>query len=124
MFPSGELFAGFERGRGSADLRWLWLPSQNGLFAVTLHPHRWASPVVSAVKTIGVNNVPLWAPSQNGWLADLPQLHQAYFFPSCNLTMQGAAFLCVCSVIFFLVFGSVVSSALVNPCRDNLYVIS
>ena len=53
-----------------------WLPSQNGAELVCLHAQKYTVPVLSAVYAVGENALPLCDPSQNGWLADLPQEHQ------------------------------------------------
>ena len=70
------------RGRGIDGLRagrrqsMLWVPSQNGLSSVPLHPHRLKVPELSATKRWGWKLVVLWEPSQKGCLAERPQVHQ------------------------------------------------
>ena len=52
------------------------VPSQNGGFLVCLQPQK-ATRFFSVNSTsIGENEVPVWEPSQNGWVFDLPQRHQ------------------------------------------------
>jgi len=52
----------------------LWVPSQNGAPAVCLHWHS-ATRFVSAISKIcGRKALPPWLPSQNGWLAEPPQV--------------------------------------------------
>ena len=53
-----------------------WLPSQNGAFFVCLQPHH-ATVLAPAISVFnGAKPEPLCAPSQNGWLLDLPHAHQ------------------------------------------------
>jgi len=54
----------------------LWLPSQNGGVAVFLQVQSQTVLSSSAVNETGSKSVPLWEPSQNGWLELLPQRHQ------------------------------------------------
>jgi hypothetical protein len=55
-----------------------WLPSQNGCFALCLHPHH-ATVLASVISTFnGAKPVPLCEPSQNGWPLDRPQAHHQY----------------------------------------------
>ena len=65
------------------------VPSQKGALPVRLHMQRYACPDLSALTTCGVNPVPACDPSQNGWLVDSPQRHQAYCLPSSNSTAIG-----------------------------------
>ncbi len=51
-------------------------PSQCGAFLVALHMHQKIFFFSTTTSLTGENPVPLWAPSQNGWLADFPQEHQ------------------------------------------------
>jgi len=50
----------------------LWVPSQNGLSSVLLHPQRLKVPELSATNRSGWKLVVLWEPSQNGCLAERP----------------------------------------------------
>ena len=50
-------------------------PSHSGAVVVRLQVQKNTFLVSGAVNCIGENPVPLWLPSQNGWLADLPQAH-------------------------------------------------
>jgi hypothetical protein len=53
-----------------------WLPSQNGAFLERLQAHH-ATVFSSVISTfLGPNAVPLWEPSQKGWLWDRPHAHQ------------------------------------------------
>jgi hypothetical protein len=53
-----------------------WLPSQNGAFFVCLQPHH-ATVLAPAISVFnGAKPELLCAPSQNGWLLDLPHAHQ------------------------------------------------
>lgn len=65
------------------------MPSQKGLLPVCLQRHSHAVPSVSATKTWGSNDVPLWAPSQKGCFCDWPQVQNQYFLPSFNSTSIG-----------------------------------
>ena len=71
--------------------RELWLPSQKGGFPVRLHPHQACLPDFSQTTTFGLIPVPClaWDPSQNGCLSERPQLHQAFFSPSCPSRTYG-----------------------------------
>jgi hypothetical protein len=44
--------------------------------AVCLHPQKYTVFDSAASYFIGVNSLPLWLPSQNGWFALRPQAHQ------------------------------------------------
>ena len=55
--------------------RLLWVPSQNGLLPLCLQPHKATGALEVMVTLTGLNSLPLWDPSQNGCLADLPQAH-------------------------------------------------
>jgi hypothetical protein len=72
-----------------APYRLLCEPSHNAGFWVRLQPHSHAVPSVSAVKGFGANSLPLCDPSQNGCLADMPQLHHQYVFPAATSTAYG-----------------------------------
>jgi hypothetical protein len=68
----------------------LWLPSQRTPFDDCLQPQKHTRLVSSAVYFFGTKSVSLCEPSQNGWLADLPQAHQKYDFPASTSTGNGA----------------------------------
>jgi hypothetical protein len=51
-------------------------PSHSAPFALVLQPQKYTVSAFGAVKAVGVNSVPLWEPSQNGWLALRPHRHQ------------------------------------------------
>jgi len=53
-----------------------WLPSQFGDPPVCLHMHQATVAFSVTSYFTGENSVPLWLPSQNGWVAELPQEHQ------------------------------------------------
>jgi hypothetical protein len=53
----------------------LWAPLQSGALAVCLQVQKNARFVSGAVYFIGEKLEPLWLPSQNGCLPDLPQTH-------------------------------------------------
>jgi hypothetical protein len=53
----------------------LCVPSQNGLFALDLHPHRQTCLVSVALNFCGAKPTALCEPSQKGWLALRPQAH-------------------------------------------------
>jgi hypothetical protein len=52
-----------------------WLPSQSGGVPVRLQAQNATRLDSAAVHFSGVNGVPAWEPSQNGWFEDLPQAH-------------------------------------------------
>jgi hypothetical protein len=62
----------------------LCAPSQNGGFAVNLHPHQ--ATVLGNFTSASTGFMPvsslLWAPSQNGCFSEWPQLHQ-WYVPGC-----------------------------------------
>jgi hypothetical protein len=60
---------------GEGDQSLLCEPSHSGIVAVRLQVQKNTFLVSGAVNCIGENPEPLWLPSQNGWLADLPQAH-------------------------------------------------
>jgi hypothetical protein len=53
----------------------LCVPSQNGLFALDLHPHRQTCLVSVALNFCGAKPTALCEPSQKGWLALRPLAH-------------------------------------------------
>ena len=76
----GTLKKRFARNRpqesaGRTGYSLVWVPSQRGFSALRLQPQKVTWPSLSALYSTGVNAVPLWLPSQNGWLFDLPQEH-------------------------------------------------
>ena len=57
------------------------LPSQNGLYELSLHPHKFIYFTGCSIENFnGSNDVPSCEPSQNGCFKLSPQLHHLYFF--------------------------------------------
>lgn len=56
---------------------------------VLLHIHIAAGFDSSAENTLGLNADPLWEPSHQGWLDDLPHAHHAYVFPDSSSVIFG-----------------------------------
>jgi hypothetical protein len=54
----------------------LWLPSHSGSPCVALQVQKKTRLLSGAVQASGVKPVGWWLPSQNGCLADRPQVHQ------------------------------------------------
>ena len=64
----------------------LWLPSQYGPADLSFlrHPHIEEYFWFFATKGIGLNGVPIWLSSQNGWFFDNPHAQYKYYFPGYN----------------------------------------
>ena len=64
-------------------------PSQNGGVEVCLHWQSHAGPLSSGVWARGVKSVPLWDPSQKGWVPDFPQVQNQISSPAFRGTSIG-----------------------------------
>jgi hypothetical protein len=53
----------------------LWLPSHNTPLLLCLHPQKYTVQDLTAWCSIGLKELPLWLPSQNGCVVLLPQAH-------------------------------------------------